>query len=186
MRILFGLAVLVSIGCSGGDKGETGTDDELEWNGTTTDAGDDAGADDAGADDAGADDAGADDAGADDAGADDAGTGDGASTGEGAGTGDDAGADDGTGDDAGDGGAGTGGSPSVGDDCGAITFIGCCTSDEVLVYCLDDSINRINCAEDGHFCSWFDASAGYTCAPSSAGLGTSDPSGAHPRECPFD
>jgi hypothetical protein len=74
----------------------------------------------------------------------------------------------------------------VGDDCGAVTFLGCCTSAEVLVYCLEDSINRINCTDDGQYCRWYSAAAGYTCAPSSVGLSASDPSGASPRECPFD
>jgi hypothetical protein len=74
----------------------------------------------------------------------------------------------------------------VGEDCGAITFLGCCTSEEVLVYCLDGAINRITCPDEGQLCRWFDAEYGYTCAPSSAGLSESDPSGDAPRECPTE
>ena len=78
------------------------------------------------------------------------------------------------------------GFPAQGDDCGSVSFQGCCGSGEILVYCLEESINHINCADDGQFCVWMDASVGYVCAPAAEGLASSDPTGEYPRDCPVD
>lgn len=61
--------------------------------------------------------------------------------------------------------------------CGGVTFEGCCAENgATLRYCDNDSLQVLNCAENG--CGWNAESGYYDC-----GMEGEDPSGANPRVC---
>ncbi len=71
----------------------------------------------------------------------------------------------------GTGGATGGGGPST--NCGAVTYAGKCKS-EVLTWCENGTLHKVNCKDKGKVCGYQDANVGYNCLVELGGCGALD------------
>lgn len=65
-------------------------------------------------------------------------------------------------------------------DCNGVSYEGCCTPDQTLLYCEGNKLFMLSCDEmDAEFCGWNEEMQFYDCMTD----GYEDPSGKHPYSC---